>query len=125
MHRARRRFQLVLLVLVLGAAGASRAGPADVVAATADCSASTCTFTATVRHADQGWSHYADAWEVVAPDGRILGTRVLQHPHVEEQPVTRDLRDVAVPADVGSVRIRAHDSVHGYGGREVEVPLRR
>ena len=26
----------------------------------------------TVRHADTGWDHYADKWDVVAPDGAVL-----------------------------------------------------
>jgi hypothetical protein len=79
----------------------------------------------TVRHADEGWDHYADAWEVVAPDGTVLATRELQHPHVGEQPFTRELEGVQVPPAVTSVRIRARDSKHGFGGREVEVRLGR
>jgi hypothetical protein len=101
------------------------AGPADVVSARAQCSEKgVCTFQVTVSHADQGWSHYADRWEVLAPGGEILATRVLQHPHVREQPFTRALRDVPIPASVTEVTIRAHDSVHGFGGAEltVEVP---
>ena len=42
----------------------------------------------TVQHADTGWDHYADAWEVLAPDGTVLGTRTLLHPHTDEQPFT-------------------------------------
>ena len=110
-------------LLLLGLAGASEAGLADVLSATADCSSSVCTFSVTVRHEDEGWNHYADSWEVVAPDGRVLATRVLRHPHVGEQPFTRELRGVEVPAGITSVRIRAHDSMHGFGGREVVVPL--
>ena len=53
----------------------------------------------------------------------MLATRVLEHPHVEEQPFTRELRGVRVPPNVTSVRIRARDSVRGYGGREVVIPL--
>jgi hypothetical protein len=114
------------LALVLLVAGTSIAGPADVVAAQARCSAaSVCTCDVTVRHADEGWSHYADRWEVVAPDGRILGTRVLRHPHVGEQPFTRALAGVLVPASISKVTIRAHDSVHGFGGAEVTVRLER
>lgn len=112
-------------LLVLISARASLAGPADVVAASAECSASVCSFVVTVRHDDEGWSHYADAWEVLAPDGAVLATRVLRHPHVEEQPFTRELRGVQVPAALESVRIRARDSVHGFGGRELVVPLER
>jgi hypothetical protein len=114
----------VAVALLLWSAGAA-AGPADVVAAEADCDGSRCSFRVTLRHADAGWDHYANAWQVVAPDGRVLATRVLRHPHVGEQPFTRDLRDVAVPAEVERVTIRARDSVHGLGGREVEIALER
>jgi hypothetical protein len=54
-----------------------------------------------------------------------LGTRVLYHPHVDEQPFTRSLGGVRIPAEVTSVILRAHDSVHGAGGREVVVELPR
>ncbi len=81
------------------------------------------TFNVTVRHADEGWDHYANRWDVVAPDGTVLGTRVLHHPHVDEQPFTRSLRGVEVPEGLKSVIIRAHDSVHKLGGAEVTVEL--
>ncbi|MFP4539021.1 MAG: hypothetical protein ACLFPA_12055, partial [Dichotomicrobium sp.] len=70
-------------------------------------------FNVTVRHADEGWDHYADRWEVVGPDGAVLGTRELAHPHVDEQPFTRSLSSVEIPAGVSEVTIRARDSVHG------------
>ena len=119
------RLPAATLLLILIAARSSDAGPADVISASADCAASVCTFTVTVRHADEGWQHYANAWEVVAPDGTVLATRVLEHPHVDEQPFTRELRGVKIPADIKSVRIRARDSVHGFGGREVTVSLEK
>lgn len=119
----RRSVCAVSSVVVVLAGGAAFAGPADVLAATADCKAHVCDFAVTVRHADEGWSHYADAWEVLAPDGRVLATRKLEHPHVDEQPFTRELRGVRIPADVATVRVRAHDSVHGYGGREATVAI--
>ena len=80
-------------------------------------------FSVTVRHADTGWDHYANKWDVMGPDGTVLGTRTLHHPHVDEQPFTRSLRGVAVPDGVKKVRLRAHDSVHKYGGKELEVEL--
>jgi hypothetical protein len=100
------------------------AGPADVVSASAKCSASTCDFVVTVRHDDEGWDHFANAWQVLAPDGSVLATRVLRHPHVGEQPFTRRLRDVQIPPALREVRIRARDSIHGLGGKEVVVGLR-
>ena len=116
---------VVAAVLGLGAATAA-AGEADVVSAEAQREGGgTWRFSVTVRHADAGWDHYADAWEVLAPDGTVLGTRELLHPHVDEQPFTRSLGGVTVPEDVDTVTIRARDSVHGYGGRGVEVDLPR
>jgi len=79
-------------------------------------------FSVTVRHADEGWDHYADAFTIHAPDGTLLGTRTLHHPHVAEQPFTRSLSGVAVPEGITRVLVRAHDSVHG-AGEAVEVPL--
>ena len=63
--------------------------------------------------------------DVVAPDGAVLGTRVLVHPHKTEQPFTRSLGGVKIPENVAEVTLRAHDSVHGYGGKEVTVELPR
>ena len=84
----------------------------------------TYSFDVTVRHGDTGWKHYADKWDVVAPDGKtVLGTRTLYHPHVEEQPFTRSLSGVRIPAGTDFVILRAHDSVHGYGGAEMTVQL--
>jgi hypothetical protein len=82
-------------------------------------------FEVTVQHADAGWDHYADAWEVLAPDGAVLGTRTLLHPHTDEQPFTRSLTGVSVPNGVTEVKVRAHDSVHGHGGRAATVRLAR
>ena len=82
-------------------------------------------FDVTVRHADEGWDHYADKWDVLAPDGTVLATRTLYHPHENEQPFTRSISGVSVPESANTVTLRAHDSVHGYGGIEVEVTLPR
>ncbi len=105
------------------AAGAAAAGEADVVAVEVEPRAGAYTFHVTVRHDDAGWDHYADRWEVVAPDGTVIATRTLHHPHVDEQPFRRSLSGVRPPAGVRRVTVRAHDSVHGFGGREVRVEL--
>lgn len=70
-------------------------------------------FDVTLRHADTGWEHYADRFEILTPEGEVLGTRVLAHPHVNEQPFTRSLAGVEIPKDLETVLIRGHDSVHG------------
>ncbi len=77
----------------------------------------------TLRHDDRGWDHYADAWRVVTPTGKILGTRTLYHPHVDEQPFTRSLRDITIPADAKIVFIEAHDKIHGWSSKRVKVDL--
>ena len=81
----------------------------------------------TLKHADAGWEHYADGWRVVDADGNILGKRILHHPHVNEQPFTRSLRDVKIPEDITSVYIEAHDKVHGWSPNrlKVELPITR
>ena len=112
------------MVVLLGMSGAGFAGEADVVGAKASRSSDgTWSFDVTVAHADKGWDHYATRWDVIAPDGTVLGTRTLHHPHETEQPFTRSLRGVNVPDGVGSVTIRANDSVHGTGGKEFSVDL--
>ncbi len=81
-------------------------------------------FSVTLRHADTGWEHYADRWEILGPDGSVLATRVLLHPHVDEQPFTRSLGGVRIPEGVQEVRIRAHDTVHGYSSQEYRLVLK-
>jgi hypothetical protein len=80
-------------------------------------------FRVTIFHKDEGWNHYADKYEIVSPDGKVLGTRVLLHPHVDEQPFTRALAGVKIPEKIKEVIIRAHDSVHKYGGKTMKVPI--
>jgi len=105
----------------------AHAGEADVVAVEVRRDgAGRYSFDVTVRHADSGWDHYANAWEVLAPDGKtVLGTRTLLHPHESEQPFTRSLSGVAIPAGVDEVILRARDSVHAYGGAEMRVKIER
>ncbi len=109
----------------LGAAiGNAFAGEADVVGVDVRVSGEgTFAIDVTVRHADTGWDHYADRWEVLAPDGAVLGARVLLHPHVDEQPFTRSLSGVQIPQAIRTVRVRARDKVDGYGGREMVVSV--
>ena len=88
------------------------------------------TFYVTVEHPDTGWEDYADGWDVVLPDGTVLKpdadspfTRLLLHPHVNEQPFTRSQSGIVIPDDVTQVTVRAHDIVDGWGGAAVTVDL--
>jgi hypothetical protein len=81
-------------------------------------------FSVTVRHRDEGWDHYADVWQIVNQEtGAVIAERVLAHPHDNEQPFTRSLGGVRIPPGVDAVTVRAGCNVHGFGGREVSVPL--
>ena len=80
-------------------------------------------FDVTLKHNDQGWDHYANEWQVLAPDNKILGTRTLYHPHVNEQPFTRSLNGVEIPAGIKAVHIIAKDTLHGLSTKVVEINL--
>lgn len=113
-----------MIALVVAISPPVRAGEADAVAAEAiSLGDGSYRISATIRHADTGWDHYADRFDVLAPDGTVLGTRVLHYPHVDEQPFTRSLNAVTVPDGIAEVVVRAHDSVHGLGGATVTVRL--
>jgi len=115
---------IAMLFLVIAAWSPLRAGEADVVdVRIVPGQDDTYRFDVTVRHEDEGWNHYADRWEILSPDGAVLGTRVLFHPHVNEQPFTRSQPGIVIPDDVTEVIVRAHDKVDGFGGREMRVPV--
>jgi hypothetical protein len=81
-------------------------------------------FDVTLRHNDTGWDHYADEWRVVNADGKVLGDRVLYHPHENEQPFTRGLSGVKIPADIKKVYVEAHCKVDGWAKQKFEVTLK-
>ena len=81
------------------------------------------TFSVTVAHADSGWKHYGDKFEVLAADGTVLETRILYDPHVDEQPFTRGLGNVQIPAGIAQVIVRASDNVHKAGKMTLTVKL--
>lgn len=73
------------------------------------------TFSVTVRSPDTGCGRYADWWEVVSPEGRLIYRRVLLHSHVDEQPFTRSGGPAGLQPDE-IVIVRAHMNDKGYGG---------
>ncbi len=109
--------------MIFGFAQPAAASEVEIVAAEATVSAGGYAFSVTLRHADTGWKHYANQWRVLAPDGTVLGTRVLVHPHVDEQPFTRGLSRVKVPAGIKRVLIQAQDSVSGVSAKTFPLDL--
>ena len=61
----------------------------------------------TLRHPDTGWDHYASEWVIIADDEIEIAKRTLYHPHVNEQPFTRYVRDINIPTDLKSLKIYA------------------
>lgn len=100
---------------------AAHADPPEIVAVEATRQGDAWRIDVTLRHPDSGWGHYADGWEVLAPDGTRLGFRELVHPHVNEQPFTRSLDGVSIPAGVTQVTIRARCNVDGWAEDTVTV----
>jgi hypothetical protein len=100
------------------------AGNVEIVKAKAEKGPSGWRFDVTLKHDDTGWEHYADAWRVLTPDGKELGTRTLYHPHENEQPFTRSLRNVKIGADINHVFIEAHDKVHGWAKQRYRIDLK-
>jgi len=125
MHR--RRASALGLALTLGlAAQPLAADPARVLQArAAPDAAGTWTFHVTLVHADSGWDDYADAWRVEMPDGRQLGTRVLLHPHVTEQPFTRSLSGVSLPEGTAQLLIRTRTTVEGWAATPFAMAVAR
>ena len=79
----------------------------------------------TLKHHDTGWEHYADAWRIVDKNGIKLGERVLFHPHENEQPFTRSLNRLDIPAGTTIVYLEAHDKKHGWSKQRVLVDLEK
>lgn len=113
------------LLIAMGSFGApAAAGGADVIDATAEREPNgRYTVSATIKHDDEGWEHYVDRFEVLSMDGKLIGARYLGHPHVTEQPFSRSATSVNVPKGATEVRIRAHDNVHGFSGKEFILKL--
>lgn len=114
-----------LTVALTCLAFAANADPILIEAVDARQSGDQWNFSVTLRHADGGWDHYADGWEIQSEDGTVLGYRELLHPHVNEQPFTRSLGGVQIPADESVVIIRAHCSVDGWVGEPFKLVLNR
>jgi len=120
------KLSIGIAVSLLFAASISHGGEAEVIDAKASCKADRCSFEVTLKHADTGWDHYANKWQILSDNGKILGERILLHPHVTEQPFTRSLSHIKTPKALRQIMVRGHDSVHGFNDKifVVELPNR-
>ncbi len=119
----------LVLALACGspAAESPREGPhppvADVVSVLATGEPGAYRFEVGIESPDEGCRQYADWWEVVNEEGRLVHRRVLGHSHVTEQPFVRAGGPLAVEADT-VVWVRAHMHPTGYGGAAFKGSVR-
>jgi len=114
----------IIFLLISGFMGAQlQAGEVTIKRVVFEKHASGWTVDTTLQHQDTGWQHYADAWRVVDGQGNVLGTRTLVHPHVDEQPFTRSLSNIRIPAALDIIYVEAHDKKHGWSADKVKVQL--
>lgn len=117
--------RIIVSMLFMAISASLQANEVEIVNVVAHQSSDkTWTFAVTLKHADTGWDHYANEWQVIAPDNKILATRTLYHPHVEEQPFTRNTSGVKIPANMETVRIIAKDTVHGLSKTAMQINLK-
>jgi len=115
---------VLLSLLLLSTPVITFAGEADVLSAKIEAlGGGNYRFDVTIQHADEGWDHFAKAWVVVSPDDKILGSRILRHPH-SHKPFTRS-STIAIPEDINQVIIRAYDQVHEFGGKELTIDIKK
>ena len=91
--------QKMLMFFFFFYSGISMASDAKILDVKAELtSAQKFNFIVTVKHADTGWDHYADAWRIYTPDGYLIGERVLYHPHLLGIRIPNDLHEVVIKA---------------------------
>ncbi len=68
-----------------------------------------------IRSTETGCDQYADWWEVLSKEGKLIYRRILAHSHTSEQPFVRSGGVVKIGKNQ-AVFIRAHMNNSGYGG---------
>lgn len=98
--------------------------PVEIISATTDCNAKRqCVFNVTLKHNDTGWKHYANKWQVLNSEGKVLITRVLFHPHVNEQPFTRSSARTFIANNITQLIIKAGDLPNGINSQPYILKL--
>jgi len=115
----------LLLAITLLSQTTAHAGQALIEAVEYECNHQRiCKFSVTLSHADEGWEHFANGWKILTPAGEVIGFRALTHPHVNEQPFTRSIRNIKIPTTTDTVIFLANDSVHGESDRKYIIKLK-
>ena len=124
---------MALLALVLFAAACADDGGGDegrgdgrfpdILAVEVSADGESWRFAVTMSSPYDAPDRYADAWRVIGPDGEVYGVRELLHDHATEQPFTRTLAGVDIPAGVTEVTVEGRDQLNGWGGATVTVDM--
>ncbi len=115
---------VLLSLLLLPTSVISLAGEADVLSAKVEFMGDgNYRFNVTIQHTDEGWGHFAKAWVILNSDDKILGSRILRHPH-SKKPFTRSAI-IAIPEEINQVVIRAYDQIHEFGGKELIIEINK
>lgn len=87
-------------------------------------------FEVTLLRTGSGDKGYIDGWDVVLPDDTVLTlapgdryTKPLERGPVAGESFESMQGDLEIPIEITDIRVRAHDSIEGFGGREVMVYL--
>jgi len=89
-------------------------GTAEIVSVTTSGGENNYTFSVGIRSDETGCEQYANWWEVISEDGKLIYRRILGHSHVNEQPFVRSGGSVKILKDQ-IVIVRAHMNTSGYG----------
>ncbi len=111
------RHLFLVLLMFYGTAQASQSEEirADVTGVTVHGSSGAYTFAVTIESDETGCDQYADWWEVLSEEGKLLYRRILVHSHPDTQPFTRSGAHVVVKEDT-TIYVRAHMNKLGYVG---------
>ena len=102
---------LFIFFLLLNIGYSSQNIRADITKVTANSS----TFSVTIKSDETGCAQYANWWEVLDSNGKLLYRRILFHSHPSEQPFTRSGSQLNISKS-DTVYIRAHMNSVGYIG---------
>lgn len=125
---------VLLALFMLAASFAAVAGEADVIAVAVERDPGTedvFNFRVTILSNDIDENYRAEAFEILAPDGRVLGRQEVTYTQGEqpftqgEQPFTREIENLKIPLGIDRVTVRVFHKPRGYDGQAVTIRLPR